>query len=106
MSEITSLAELREALFNRTDDDTTLRASVGAWMSPIANKVTALQDAGRDIYIWGFTSDESHALIVDKASGWVTVAHVNTANSLGRWECSVAHLGDYTDVYWPRFPKR
>ena len=107
MSETITLAELRAAPFGRTDEyDTSLLVSVGAWMTPIANRVNDLMDIGRDVYIWGFSPDESHVLIVDRDNNTVSVAHVNTVASLGRWECLPTHLSEHTDVYWPRFPKR
>ncbi len=107
MSETITLAAIHEVLFNRTDDDDSLlRASAEAWETSIADRVEALQNVGRDIYIWGFTSDERYALVVDRDNDIVSVAHVNTVNSLGRWECNTAHLSDCTDIYWPRFPKR
>lgn len=72
--------------------------------TPIASTVEALQDAGRDIYIAGFGAHR--ALIVDNDNCQVTVAHVETCNGLGRWECSALHRITFSEVYAKRFPIR
>jgi hypothetical protein len=69
--------------------------------TPIALAVARLQNAGRDIYIAGFSP--RHALVVDNDNSQVSVAPHDQCNGLGRWECSTNHLAAYPDLYLDRF---
>ena len=74
--------------------------------TPIGQTVTALQDEGRNVWILGFTEDGRRALIADGDREQVSIASVDAAGSLGRWECSLEHYHSYTDQYLPNFPRR
>ena len=74
--------------------------------TPIGETVTGQQDAGREVYIRGFSADGRRALVVDSDRDTVSVAPVEAAGSLGRWECSTAHLAAYGALYAERFPRR
>lgn len=74
--------------------------------TPIGDRVDALMDAGRNIWIAGFTHDGQRALIVDADNEQVSVAHVDTANGLGRWECNIDHWRHNIGTYSERFPQR
>lgn len=71
--------------------------------TPIAETVERLQDAGRDVWVWGWSDDGRHVLIVDNDNDQVTVAHVESMGSLGRWECSYRHLRQNVGVYVAQF---
>lgn len=70
--------------------------------TPLAYNVAALQDAGHNVHIRGWTPNYRYALIVTPTD--VTVASRHTVNGLGRWECSPQHLAHCPDVYAARFP--
>jgi hypothetical protein len=72
----------------------------------LAAAVEALQDAGRNVWLWGFTADGRRALVADADNDRATIAPVDAPASLGRWECSLRHLNDYADLYCERFPRR
>jgi len=74
--------------------------------TPLAKRVEAWQDAGRDIYIAGFTPDGERALIVDVTGQVVTSGSLGLTSGLGRWECGHAHYWNNGDVYRARFPRR
>lgn len=76
------------------------------YSTPIARRISALQDEGRNIWIAGFTPDGRYALIVDADNDFCSVAHVETVNGNGRWECRKAHYTDYASLYHERFPMR
>lgn len=57
------------------------------WATPIADRVDALQDRGREVWIAGFTPDGRHALVMDGENRTVSVASVASVTSLGRFEC-------------------
>lgn len=90
-------------------DGTENACDLAGWLwdhAPVVATVAALQDAGRDIYTAGFSTDGRHALIVDIDGDRVMVAPVGTMHGLGRWECSKRHYDDHTDIYHGRFPLR
>lgn len=72
--------------------------------TPIGRTVAALQDAGRNVWIAGFGAHR--ALIVDADNDTVSVAHVQTCNGLGRWECSKTHYDAHAGIFHGRFPLR
>ncbi|HUU58319.1 MAG TPA: hypothetical protein VMZ50_02145 [Phycisphaerae bacterium] len=74
--------------------------------SRLAGSVEALQDAGHNVYIWGFSADGRYALVVNADADQVSVAPLAAVNGLGRWECSKAHLADSIGLYAERFPLR
>ncbi len=74
------------------------------WHTPIVDTVESLQDEGRNVWIAGFGAH--HALIIDADNDQVTVAHVETCNGLGRWECSKQHYDAFQSLYNARFPLR
>jgi hypothetical protein len=74
------------------------------WASPLALMVDSLMDEGRNIWVWGISTDGARALIVDRDNDRVSIARSDCGTSLGRWECSTRHLGENTGVYAERFP--
>lgn len=74
--------------------------------SPIGRTVEALQDAGREVWVSGWTDDGARCLIIDADNNTVSVAHRDSANSLGRWECSKRHHDAHRTLYAERFPRR
>lgn len=76
------------------------------YLTNIGNVVAQAQDEGLDVWIWGFSPNGSHALIVDSDRNRVSVAPVGTVSGLGRWECTRSHLAANTSLYQERFPVR
>lgn len=76
------------------------------YRTPIFVTIERLWDAGRDLYAFGFSPDERRVLIVDVDNEQVSIAHVDTANGLGRWECSKDHFWSNMGLYAERFPVR
>lgn len=81
-------------------------ATAPPWDAPVIETVSALQDAGRDLFVAGFSEDHRYVLIVDIDNDRTTVAHVDTTFGLGRWESTLAHYRANTDVIHQRFPRR
>lgn len=95
-----------------TEDDTTLGGDEfwivdnSEWLyeTPIGQTVGRAQDMHKDIYIAGFNSEGTRALVVDVDTDGMYVASVDATNgSLGRWECS--RTSPLPDIY-VRFPRR
>lgn len=74
-------------------------------MTPIEGEIETLQDAGRNVYVAGWTDNLRYCLIVDNDNGQCSIATRYTCNGLGRWECSVNHRHDYAELYAERFPR-
>lgn len=72
------------------------------WDSEIALKIDKLQTSGRNVYVYGFTSDGRYALIVDRDNERCSIAPVGTVNGLGRWETN----GTPDEYLAERFPLR
>jgi hypothetical protein len=83
---------------------TTPETTPAPWDSKLADRVSSYQDAGREIYVWGWTPDGRYALVIDNDHDTASVCHRDTATGLGRWETYASRLD--TAAYWPRFPNR
>ena len=73
--------------------------------TPLELNVDRLQSEGHSLYVAGWTDDGRYALVVIPAQDSVTVASKNTANGIGRWECSIAHYRGESELYAARFPR-
>jgi len=73
-------------------------------MTSIEATVERLQDEGRNIYIWGWTPDGRRCLVV--VGDEVAIASKDSANSVGRHECSKQHLAENADHYGRWFPMK
>lgn len=70
----------------------------------VGQTVQNLQDAGRGVYVWGFTPNGTHALIVDSDNDAASVCPVDSVASLGRWETRASLVS--AAIYGERFPRR
>jgi hypothetical protein len=73
--------------------------------TPIEEQISKLQDAGRNVYIAGWTENGRHCLIVDVDNGRCSIATRYTCNGLGRLECSINHRNEYAELYAEWFPR-
>lgn len=70
--------------------------------TPLETRVYDAQSRGDRVHISAWTSDGRYALVICGDNAYV--AHADTVNGIGRWECSIAHLRTFADVYGARFP--
>lgn len=70
--------------------------------SPLEARIYAAQSRGDRTYVSAWSDDGRYALVIYGENAYV--ATPDTANGIGRWECTVSHLRTYRDVYATRFP--
>lgn len=73
------------------------------YSTPLGRFVEKLQDAGREVWVIGFSADHKRALIADGDNRTVSVASLARVASLGRYE---NHLDGLAAHYYEWFPVR